>query len=649
MNVMTLSVLLYTGSVEAEAENVFRWLLLCLSAPAVAMLGYPFVAEAARGLARSGGRRFGMDALIAAGSLTAFFVSAAGTVSGRGHIYYDTATMLLALVTFGRMIEATAKGRAGRLTEDLAAMLPVEAERVEPAGTRRVKASELRAGDLLMVRPGGRFPADGVVMEGASAVIESAFTGESGPRAVGAGDRVLAGTVNEAGPLSVRAQAVGEELLLARVVAMARQAMRRPAPFERLAERAVSIFAPATLALALLAGAAWLAAGEPARAGLAALAVVVVACPCALGIAAPLAASVAIARAASEGVLVSGGETLELAGRARIVFLDKTGTLTAGSPEVVSAEPLDAKIAGDELLAWLAAMESQSEHALGRAVLAEARRRGLDVGTVRDARIFPGRGVRGIAIRGGESREIIAGTEAFVVASGAAMPACAAPPAGRPAALGAGDSGGTSMTDILVAWDGRIRGRVTLADRLRPDSAAAVGELSAMGVRTALLSGDKAESAGEIARRLGVSRVEAPRLPHEKLLCLRAAQASGAPAVMVGDGINDAPALAEAGVGIALGAGTDLARHAGGVVILSNRLTLVPWLLALGRRVRRTIRQNLAWAIGYNAVALAAAAAGALHPLLAAVAMVASSLTVIGNSLRLGAFPSPAYPESGGI
>jgi heavy metal translocating P-type ATPase len=620
MNVMMISLLLYTGSVEPQSEPAFRWILLALSTPAMAILGYPFATGALGEIAR---RRLSLDTLIAVGSFAAFGASAYHTVRGAGNVYFDTATVLPTLVTFGKLIEGTAKSRTAQLVRSLETLLPRTALKIEPNGPREVPLGDLRVGDRVRIRPGERIPVDGRILEGRTIIEQAAFTGELQPRACGAGDEVIAGTVNGSDGLVVRAERVGEDLLLRRIIAMVEEARASGAPSERVAERFAAVFVPAVLLLAVAAGLFWTLTDGPAKGGFAALAVLVVACPCALGIAAPLAISFAIGRAARSGVLVRGGDVLERIGQVRTVFLDKTGTVTLLQPAVRRIERLDPEIGENELLAWLAALESGSEHAVARAVLAAAKERGLDMGTVSDFRMIPGLGAQGRVTWRGETREVRAGAERFA----------------GPVAETAQNAESTGLSLIYVAWGGKVRGRLVLSDRIRPDAAEAIRRLHEAGIATVLLSGDRAEAAESVARELGIERVEAPRLPQQKIEAVRAASSAERAVAMVGDGINDAPALAAADVGIALGAGTDLARQAGNVVLLSDRLDRVPWLIALSRRTRRIIVQNLAWAFGYNAIALAAAAAGRLHPLLAAVAMVVSSLTVLSNSARIQSFP----------
>ena len=628
MNVMMLAMLLYTGGVEAAAVPLLRWAMLALAAPALAILGYPFLAGAAAEIRR---RQLSLDSLIALGSFTAFGVSAVNTIRGAGHVYFDTATMLPVLVTFGRLIEATAKTRTGRLVRELQTRLPRTALRVDAAGeAREIEIGLLRAGDRVRVRPGERIAADGRIVEGRAVIQEADFTGEFEPRSCGPGDPVIAGTVNGEQGIVIEAVRVGEDILLRRMIELVERARDASAPWERAAARAARVFVPAVLALAAAAGLGWLAAAGPAKAGFVALAVLVVACPCAMGLATPLATALALGRAARSGVLVRGGDVMERLASVDVVFFDKTGTLTTGAPTLGRVELAHAPVSEEELLGCLATLESASEHPLARAALAEAARRGIEIGELADLRIAPGQGLRGRVRWRGVEREILAGTERYVQMGLGETPESAS-----------GASAGAE-TAVVVAWQGEIRGRLWLSDRVREGAAETVRALQAAGVRTVLLSGDRLETARAIGERVGITEIRAPCGPDEKIEIIRSAAGRGLTAAMVGDGINDAPALAVAAVGIALGAGTDLARQSGNVLLLSDRLARIAWLLALSRRTRQTIRQNLLWAFGYNGIALAAAAAGVLHPLLAAAAMALSSVAVLRNSLRLARFPDEA-------
>ena len=624
MNVMMISLLLYTGAVEPQAVGIFRWILLALSAPAMLILGYPFAAGAFREISR---KRLSLDTLIATGAFAAFAVSAANTIRGAGYVYFDTATMLPALVTFGKIIESTAKTGAARLIRGLETLLPAKALRVEAGVAREVDLKALRIGDHLRVRPGERIAVDGEIIEGQTTIEEASFTGESKPRTCGAGDRVFAGTVNGAGSLLVQAERVGTDILLARIIQMVEEARESVSPAERISERIATAFTPGVLALAAGAGIFWAIYAGPAKAAFIALAVIVVACPCAMGIATALATALAIGRAGRSGALVKGGEVLENIGRTSAVFFDKTGTVTTAQLSVQKIETFDPIVTPEEIIGCAASLESASEHPLARAVIAEAEKRGVPLSAASGIEVFPGMGVCGILNWRGEKRKVRLGAREFI---------------GQP--LPAPD--GLAGTEIIVAWDGRARGRITLEDQIRPDAAEAIRQLGRQTVSVSLLSGDNRETAESVARAAGISQIEAPRRPDEKIEAIRAAARSGKVVCMVGDGINDAPALAAADIGIAMGAATDLSRLAGNVALLSDRLVMVPWLIDLSRYTRRIIAQNLAWAFGYNAVAIAAAAVGWLHPLLAAAAMVFSSVTVLANSARIRAFPEVAGGKS---
>jgi heavy metal translocating P-type ATPase len=630
MDVMMISLLLYGGSIEPQAVAMFRLILLGLSAPAAAILLYPFVIGSIAEIRR---RRLSLDTLIAIGAVAALGVSAVNAIRGRGQIYFDTAVMLLLLVTVGRMIEAFAKSRAVALTRALESLLPAQATRLVDGQPRTVALGELAVGDRVLVRPGERFPVDGVIVEGVTLVEQAQFTGEPAPQTRSEGQEVIAGTINAQNPVVVQARQVGGDLLLRRIVRGVEQARQNQAPLERLAGKLASAFIPVVLALAGGTAIYWLLAAGPAQALLASLAVLVVACPCAMGIAAPLTNLLAIARAAEQGIVVRGADVMENVGRAGTIFFDKTGTLTLGQMRVTDVQMMNSHTSADELLSRLAALESHSEHALARAVVEEAHARGLTVPSARDVRNFPGMGLRGLV--GPENLEVVAGSDGFVgraedrgqtpISQTKSISVPDLPVPDLPQAAG--------QTVIQVAWLGRVQGQIVLADTPRDGASTSMARLRGLGVRTVLLSGDSADAAGAMARDLGIDRVHAPCLPDEKLRLVT--EADGHLIVMVGDGVNDAPALAAAPVGIAMGAGTDLARQAGNIVLLRSRLDQIPDLIVLGRRARRIILQNLLWALGYNGVALGFAAAGYLHPLLAALAMAGSSLTILANSSRV--------------
>jgi len=617
MNVMMISLLLYTGEAEPATVPAFRITLLILSATALIILLYPFVAGAWKELRRA---RISIDSLIAGGAIAAFSVSAVNTIRGTGHIYFDTATMLPVLVTFGKIIESAAKTRSAELLRALETLLPPSALKIEGNGLVEVPVAEIRKDDEVRVRPGERVPVDGLITEGATLIAESTFTGESAPRGCGPGDRVIAGTVNGPGSIRIKVTGTGADTLLGQVVSMTDCALRNPARSERLGEKAATIFVPAVLLVALCAGVFWTAAGDPARGGLSALAVLVVACPCTMGIATPLATSVAIARAAQAGVVVRGGDVMEKIGRTDLCVFDKTGTLTEPLPQIREIQVLDPTVTEGELLGRLAALEGASEHAIAKAVTGAASARRIDPGVAARISVAPGSGISGTVSWEGRTEDTLAGTASF---------------AGWEDTLEPAEDG---VSAVWVSWGGQVRGRVTWTVPLRSDAAATVAELEGTGISTVLLSGDTRSAAAAVATQLGIGRIEAPCLPAEKLAFITAATQTGRTVMMVGDGINDGPALAAASVGVAVG-GIDLIRQTGNVILLSSGLARIPWLVRLSRKSRSAICQNFAWTFAYNGIAIAAAAAGLLHPLLAAVAMVVSSVTVIGNSLRIRSFP----------
>lgn len=621
MTVMMVSLVLYTdapAAMSAATTRALHWILLLFSAPAVAIMGVPFLRSAGHEL-RHG--RLNTDALIAMGAFSAFGVSAYHTFRGAGHLYYDTAAMLLVLVTAGKLLEASAKSNTARLVRGLLALGPRTARRLAGDGEEEeVFVEQLRVGDRVVVRPGEQVPADGVIRSGSSAVQEATFTGEALPRDCGPDDRVFGGSINTDGRLVVETTAVGEEALLGQMARLVREAQAQRAPVERLADRLAALFVPLVWATALGAVVYWAGLhGDLARGALAALAVLVVACPCALGLATPLAVSVAVGRAARAGVLIRSGEALEMLPRLRHLFIDKTGTLTRNRMRLVAVA--GAGEPDEVVLAWAATLESASEHPVGRALVAAAKERGLALGTVREFRAVPGRGVEGLVVLGGQERAVLAGSAAFLAERGVEPAPGPALPEGS--------------TAVVVAWEGRVRGWLALADEVRPEGRGLAAALAALGLRVTLLSGDREAAARPLAAEVGIATVHAGCTPADKAALIQAARREGGAVGMVGDGINDAPALAAADVGIALAGGTNLAREAGDVVLLGDELHRIPWSIELARAAYRIIRQNLLWAFGYNTIALAVAFSGRLHPLLAAVLMLLSSLFVLGNSLRL--------------
>ncbi|MDQ7857414.1 MAG: heavy metal translocating P-type ATPase [Armatimonadota bacterium] len=583
-----------------------------------------------------------MNTLIAVGTSAAYGYSAAATFApqwftGGGlepAVYYETAAIIIVFILLGRYLEALAKGRTSEAIRRLMGLRPRTAHVVRGGVEREVPVDEVVPGDLVVVRPGERIAVDGVVLDGASAVDESMITGESLPVDKAAGAEVIGGTINRTGTFRFRATRVGAETTLAQIIRLVEEAQGSKAPIQRLADRVAAYFVPAVIGVALVTGAVWLAFGpHPALtyALLNFVAVLIIACPCALGLATPTAIMVGTGRGAEAGILIRGGEALEIAHRLTAVVLDKTGTLTRGAPrvtDVVTADGVDAV----ELLRLVASAERRSEHPIGEAVVAHARGAGAALADVEQFRATPGGGIDAVV----EGRRVLVGTSSLLAAAGIALDGLAA----QADALAAG-----GKTPMIAAVDGRIAGVIAVADTLKPGSREVVAALRRMGLKVIMLTGDNRRTAEAVAREVGVDQVLAEIQPEDKAAHVEALRQRGEVVAMVGDGINDAPALARADLGIAIGAGTDVAIESADVVLIGDDLRGVLTAIALSRRTMRTIRQNLFWAFAYN-VALIPVAAGALYPfagillspVLAALAMAASSVTVVTNSLRLRAY-----------
>jgi heavy metal translocating P-type ATPase len=600
---------------------VLQWIAFVFAAPVLLLLGWPLFT---RNAARLDGGAGPVNALIAVGVLAAYAVSLANLLRGAGEIYVETAVMVLVLVTLGRYLDARARHRAASSLRGLLSLDPETALRASADGgaPARVPSRDLRPGDRVLVALGDRVPADGVVLHGSGAVDESAMTGEPGPRDVAPGDSVHAGSLLAAGHIEIAARRVHGDRLLDRMAELTDAARSRRMPLERLSEAASRWFLLAAIALAIGAAAYWQPRAGWGPATLHGLSVLLIACPCALGIATPLAAWVAIGRAARRGVLVRGGEVFERLARGGVFFLDKTGTLTSSRLEVARVEPARG---GSEtrLLEVAASLASLSRHPVSEAVARHAAARGIAALPVEGFRARPGLGLSGM-VRG---EPAAAGSRRFLGREALFTGALA-----RGDDLRADDLAGT---EVLVALGGKLLGAITLEEEVRPEAAEALGSIRAHGFTPVVLTGDSPARARRLAAALGVP-VDAGLLPDEKLARLEAARRAGRPTVMAGDGVNDAPILAGADVSIALAAGADLAREAAGVVLLDGPggpLRGIPFLLDLSRRTVRRIRFNLFWAFAYNAIGMALAAAGRIHPLTAAVLMIASSLIVVAGSV----------------
>ena len=601
----------------AMMDPRLRWASFALATPVQFWVGWPFLREAWR---RARVRTAGMDTLIALGTLSAYGYSVVALLLGGHELYFESAALIIAFLVLGRFFEARAKRRAGSAIRALLELGAKQARVLVDGQERLVDVADVHPGDLVRVRPGEKVPVDGVVVDGASAVDESMLTGESVPVDKAPGDTVAGATVNTAGVLTVRATAVGADTALARIVRLVEDAQAGKGDIQRLADRVAGVFVPVVIGVAVLTVLGWWAlAADPVGGLVAAVAVLIIACPCALGLATPTAVMVGTGRGADLGILIRSVEVLERVRRVTTVVFDKTGTLTTGKMAVV-------EVVGDQRALSLAgAVEDASEHPIGQAVADAARAEGA-LARVERFSAVAGRGVRGDV----DGRTVWVGRRSLLADAGLELPAALGEAADR--------LEGEGRTVVLAGWDGAARGVIAVADTVKPGAREAVARLRADGLRVALLTGDNARTAAAVADQLGIDIVRAEVLPEDKVAEVAALQAQGHVVAMVGDGVNDAPALVQADLGIAMGGGTDVAIEAGDLTLLRADVDAVATAIRLSRRTYRTIVQNLAWAFGYNVAAIPLAALGLLSPVIAGAAMALSSVSVVANALRLRRF-----------
>ncbi len=619
--VFMLSTMLYHET--AMMTDWLRWLQFALAIPVQFYVGWPILVGAAQ---RARHLTANMDTLIAMGTLSAFLFSTYQLFTGGMELYFEAAVVIMFFITLGRYLEARAKGRAGKALRSLVELGAKEARLLRNGAEEMVPVESVRVGDVVKIRPGEKVPIDGEVVDGSCAVDESMLTGESLPVDKRPGDKVAGATVNTSGVLTIRATAIGTETALAQIVRLVEDAQTGKSAAQRLADRISAVFVPVVISISLLTFLGWAVIGGSVQDGVyAAVAVLIIACPCALGLATPMAIMVGTGRGAQLGILIKSVEVLERTRRITTVVFDKTGTLTQGAMSVTDVVTVGGTTDA-ELLAKAGAVEADSEHPIGQAIADAARESSGSLGSVTGFDTIVGHGIRadvdGTTVWVG--RRELAAQASLHLADSLDEQAVALESQGR--------------TAVFAGWDGEVRGVIAVADTLKESAVSTVRQLHDLGLTVAMITGDNARAAQSIADAVGIDRVIAEVLPQDKQDEVRRLQDAGEVVAMVGDGVNDAPALVQADLGIAIGTGTDVAIESSDLTLMRGDVAGVVTAIALSRRTYRTIVQNLFWAFGYNTVAIPLAVSGLLSPLIAGAAMAFSSVSVVANSLRLRGF-----------
>jgi heavy metal translocating P-type ATPase len=623
MNVMLFSWVFYADQwhgwgIEPEAIPYVGMFLFVLSTPVILLIGFPFLRNGIRELMS---RHLSMDSLIALGSIAAYGYSVYEVFSGGDDVYFDTATMIIVLVTFGRYLEATAKVKSTNAIRQLLDLVPDQVRVVTDGVETMMPAAQVETGAAVRILPGEYIPLDGVIARGRTSVDESILTGESVPRPKSPGDEVYAGTISIDGAVTMRTTARSEETVHARIVRLMEEAQRTRSPLQKLVDRISAVFIPVVILIAAATFTVWTVLASFEIALLYAISVLVVACPCALGIGSPIAAAVAIARSAANGVLVKSAGAMERVGKTRIAVFDKTGTLTRGEFSVVFVRAnMDERC----FIGAVASVERESLHPLSRSIAAYAGSRSVPPMDTADVMVVPGRGIRGRVHFSGAWKVVHAGNLQYMAEGGLQLPDELRDAVAE-----------TDATVVYAGWDGRVRGAIGMRDTICDSAFETIRRLQARGIRTILLSGDRKNIVEHVRAELEMDEAHGELLPQDKIAFIRSLRETVKGVAMIGDGINDAPSLAAADTGVTLASATDIAKENADVAILGTRLDKISWLISLSDKTRRTIRWNLVWAFGYNSAAIFLASLGFLQPIIAAFAMIISSLLVIGNSMRL--------------